>query len=125
MTIYDKMNDYLYTQNLNILFIYFKTWGDFNASLIGSSYLHDLKQYSLGTKGLASIRITNGLSFNVAFGLYIYQNRVDLRKGNASLEEILTYQREMESNYNYTINFGITYRFGSKFNNAVNPRFER
>ncbi len=125
ITIYDKLNDYLYTQNLNILFMYIKDWGYFNASLIGSSYLHDLKQYSLGTNGLASIRITNGLSFNVSFGLYIYQDRVDLRKGSASLEEILMSQREMESNYNYTINFGISYRFGSKFNNTVNPRFER
>ena len=125
ITIFDKTNDYLYTHSLSVLFMYIKSWGYFNWSLLGSSYLHDFSKFSLGTNGLASVRITNGLSFNMGFSLYMFRDRIDLRKGNASLEEILTYQREMESNYNYTINFGLTFRFGSKFNNAVNPRFDR
>jgi hypothetical protein len=125
ITIFNKTNDYLYTHSLSVLFMYIKPWGYFNCSLLGSSYLHDFSKFSLGTNGLASVRITNGLSFNMGFGLYMFRDRIDLRMGNASLEEILTYQREMESNYNYTVNFGITFRFGSKFNNAVNPRFER
>ena len=125
ITIYNKTNDYLYTHSLNILFMFIKPWGYFNWSLLGSSYLHDFSKFSLGTNGMASVRITNGLSFNMGFGLYMFRDQIDLRKGGASLEEILTYQREIESNYNYTINFGITFRFGSKFNNAVNPRFDR
>lgn len=125
ITIFNKTNDYLYTQSLSVLFMNIKSWGYFNWSLLGSSYFHDFSKFSLGTDGQVSVRITNGLSFNSGFGLYMFRDRIDLRKGSASLAEILTYQREMESNYNYTINFGITFRFGSKFNNAVNPRFDR
>lgn len=32
-------------------------------------------------------------------------------------------QWEMEQGFSYSINAGISYRFGSKNNNAVNPRF--
>jgi hypothetical protein len=123
-TIYNKMNDYLYKHNLSILFMYIKPWGYFNASLYGSNYLNDFSHFSVGTSTLTNIRIVKGLSFNVMCGLYMYRDQITLKKGVATMEELLTSQREMEKNYSYNISFGLTFRFGSKFNNVVNPRFE-
>ena len=46
-----------------------------------------------------------------------------LRRGDATTEEILVRQRELATGYQYEIGFGISYSFGSIFNNVVNPRF--
>ena len=39
-------------------------------------------------------------------------------------EEILLRQRELGTEFRYWLSFGLSYRFGSIYNNAVNPRFE-
>jgi hypothetical protein len=122
-TIYNKTKDYLFTQNLNIIFELNKSWGSFNASVYVSNYLNDFSRFSLGVYTLNSFRIGRGLSFNISCGLNMCRDQISLRKGMASPADVMTYQREMESNYNYSVSFGFTYRFGSKFNNAVNPRF--
>ncbi|MCD4683043.1 MAG: hypothetical protein K8R86_07145 [Bacteroidales bacterium] len=122
-TIYNKTNDYLYTHNLRIMFRYMKPWGYFNGSLYGSNYLNDFLLFSIGGNALTSIRIFRGLSFNIGFGLNMYRNQIALRKGEASPEEMITSQRQMETDYSYNISFGLSFSFGSIFNNSVNPRF--
>lgn len=42
---------------------------------------------------------------------------------SASTEEILVRQRELATGYQYEVGFGVSYSFGSIFNNVVNPRF--
>jgi hypothetical protein len=41
----------------------------------------------------------------------------------ATDEEILLRQKQLATSYRYFTSFGISYRFGSIFNNVVNPRF--
>jgi hypothetical protein len=47
---------------------------------------------------------------------------VYLPKGEASDEEVLVRRRQLATNYLYFAEFGISYSFGSIFNNIVNPR---
>ncbi len=75
--------------------------------------LPNFSYYSLGAAAFTSITIAKGLSFDISVGLNMYQNLIGQRKGFATLEEVLTNQREIESSYNYSIRFGISYRFGS------------
>lgn len=124
-TIYDKMQDNLYSHNLSIMFKYIQPWGYFNSCMQASSYMNDISHYSIGGNASASIRILKGLSFNVGFGVNMYRNQISLRKGQASWEEMITNQRVMESDYSYNINFGLSFSFGSIFNNSVNPRFNK
>jgi len=42
----------------------------------------------------------------------------------ASLEEILLRRRELETSYYYYFSIGLSYTFGSIYNNVVNPRFD-
>ena len=53
----------------------------------------------------------------------LIHDQVYLPKGGATEQEILTRRRQLESAYNFFTGFGINYRFGSKINNFVNPRF--
>ena len=47
----------------------------------------------------------------------------DLPKAGASDEEILVRMRELATGYRYYFSVGVSYSFGSIFNNVVNPRF--
>ena len=51
------------------------------------------------------------------------RDQIYLPKGEATTEEILVRQRQLATGYQYFLNFGISYSFGSIFNNIVNPRF--
>jgi hypothetical protein len=72
-----------------------------------------------------NVRITGGLSFFVfAFG-GLTRDQVFLVKGSATPEEVLARRRQLASGYNYFTSIGLNFRFGSKLNNIVNPRFDR
>lgn len=122
-TIYYKLNDYLYTHNLRILFTYLKTWGYFNTSIYASNYLNDFSFFSLGTNALANIRIVKGLSFNFSCGINMYRDQIALRNTSLDYNDLLTQRREIATDYSLSVNFGISFRFGSTSNNTVNPRF--
>jgi hypothetical protein len=98
-------------------------WGGLSAVTNFSQYLNEPSKYSLGTFGGANIRVFKGFSVN-AFGEYNRtRNQIYLPRGLASTEEVLLRQRQLASGYQYFLNFGISYSFGSIFNNIVNPRF--
>jgi hypothetical protein len=46
-----------------------------------------------------------------------------LEKQGATAEEILLRQKQLNTAYELAGNIGITYTFGSIYNNVVNPRF--
>ena len=55
-------------------------------------------------------------------GYEFIHDQVSLRKGDASIEDILLNRKEVSTTYGYETSVGITYRFGSIYNNVVNPR---
>ena len=50
-------------------------------------------------------------------------DQINLRKGTATLDELLLRRRELASNFSYSFQVGLSYSFGSIFSNVVNPRF--
>jgi hypothetical protein len=123
LTIYNKMNDYLFRHDLSINFMYYETWGTVSATAYGSSYINNLSQYSLGASSIAYIRLFKGMSFNISGGIAYCQNQRSLRQQAFSTEGFLTGQWEMKKDFSYSMMIGLSYRFGSMNNNAVNPRF--
>lgn len=123
VTIYDKMSDDLFSQNLSINFSYYEIWGTISASAYGSSYLNDMSQFSVGTGAAANLKLCRGLSLSVSGSVGYSQNQRSLRQGTGDPMDVVTGQWQMEEGLSYGINIGLSFRFGSKNNNAVNPRF--
>lgn len=122
-TIYFKKHETLPGQELDVALTYNQKWGTVNLFSSYHSFLNNLKRYNLSLGGGVNVRISGGLSFNVfVFGNYL-RDQIYLPKGQASLQDILTRQRQLATNFSLFSFFGITYRFGSKLNNFVNPRF--
>lgn len=123
LTVYDRMYDDLFTQNLSINFSYYEPWGSISASAGGSTYLNDISQYSLGAGASASLKVCKGISLTVSGSIGYSQDQRSLRQGTGDALDVVTGQWQMEEGLSYSLNIGITFRFGSKNNNAVNPRF--
>jgi hypothetical protein len=78
--------------------------------------------YNMGLFASTSVRLFKGLSLQ-AFGSYNrIRDQIDLPGTAATKEEILLQSVELPTGYSYFVNLGITYRFGSIFNNVVKPR---
>ena len=124
-TLYNKVNEVLYGQGLTLYLTFKQKWGNTSMGINYHDYLHNLKLYYAGVNINVEVRITGGLSFTVnAYGGLV-RDQISLVKGKTSDQDILVRRRQLASGYNYWSNFGINYRFGSKLNNFVNPRFEQ
>ena len=122
-TYFNKTREGLFNQELRIMYKYVAKWGSLDASVSGSTYLNDFSLYSIDSFIGTEIRLFKGLSLNFWGGISIPRDQIELRKGNTSAEDALTKQHEMQTDYNLWINGGISYTFGSIYNNVVNPRF--
>lgn len=127
LSIYNKMNDRAWRQSLHIISQFNQPWGYFEARLTGASYLNDPSRYSVGGFVMSSIRIPklHGLSFNFSTGVSMYRDKINQAKGYATLEDIYSLQRTMETDFQISFSFGFSFRFGSKKYPPVNPRFSR
>jgi hypothetical protein len=69
------------------------------------------------------VRLVQGLSLNLSGHVSSINDQIYLPRDGASDEEILVQQRERATSYKYSVSLGLSYTFGSIFNNVVNPRF--
>lgn len=122
-TLYDKIEEGLFGQQLAMALEIRQPWGSINTSLEGSTYLHDFSKYSLRLWAGLYLRIFKGLSLNIRGDAALIHDQLSLPKSDATPEEILLRQRQIASSYDYSINVGFSYTFGSIYNNVVNPRF--
>jgi hypothetical protein len=123
VTIFEKTEEKLADHRAEVGLSLRQPWGTAFAATNFSQYLTDPSKYSLGVVGETNIRIFKGLSFNMFGEFERTRDQIYLPKGEASTEEILLRQRQLFTGYQYYFNFGISYSFGSIFNNIVNPRF--
>lgn len=123
-TIYDKTRELFMRQSFNLRYYLIRSWGNIGASAGYSSLVPELARYNLSGNFNLSIRIIKGLSYNLSGGASITRDQISLPKKGATEEEILLQKKAMRSKYNGNLSFGLSYRFGSIYNNIVNPRFE-
>lgn len=98
-------------------------WGRASLSADHSRYFHDSSKWQSSIGGFFEVRLFKGFSVNM-FGSYGWvRDQLYIAAEGYSQEEILLRQRALATDFNYFTSFGISYRFGSIFNNVVNPRF--
>ncbi|GAB3204273.1 hypothetical protein ABID22_003018 [Pontibacter aydingkolensis] len=122
-TIFSEMEELRFQQSLSLDVSLNQKWGQLSGSTSYSHYFHDFDKKRVSFSGYADIRLVKGLSFNVGGYYAIQHDQLNIIKGTVSDEDLLTRRRQLNSNYDFYFNFGIRYRFGSIFNNVVNPRF--
>ena len=122
-TIYNQVSDNLLQQKLQIAYQVQEKWGSINVSLEESNYFHDLSKNRIELNGFIQIRIVKGLSLRIRGGAARINDQLALVKGELSEADILLQLQELETSYQLDGQIGLTYTFGSIYNNIVNPRF--
>ncbi len=121
-TIYGRTEETLYNHSLNLGVRVLQPWGTVWGGVEGSHYLHDLSKNRLSLDTNVSVRIFKGFSVDFSADYDYVQDQLSLPRGDASLEEVLLGQRQLATTYGVSVAVGLSYRFGSIYNNIVNTR---
>jgi hypothetical protein len=98
-------------------------WGSLQAELEYSTFLPDASLYRIQLEGEVEVRIARGLSLSVEGSTSRLRDQISIPRRGVTAEEVLLRLRRLRSGYEYSLQMGLTYTFGSIFNTIVNPRF--
>ena len=121
-TIYEKINDKHMRQRFEIRLDSIQPWGSVELDVESSQLLPKFEYYRLEMRGELSLRIVRGLSFDVNASFKRIKDQINLPRGNVSTEDLLLRRRELQTNYLGRVSLGLSYTFGSMYNNVVNTR---
>ena len=121
-TIFLKMAERLLRQSLELRLNLREPWGNVNVALAGANFFQDFHKNRLTVETNFNVRVLKGLSFNLGADYRLVNDQISLPRGNATLEEILLGQRQLATNFQSEVNFGLRYTFGALYNNIVNTR---
>ena len=122
-TIYGQTEETRLNQSIEASFEVNQPWGNVDASLEFSHYLHDFAKNRIDFFLRLEFQIVRGLSFNVFGRVSRTHDQLFLAAEDPTDSEILLNQLQLATSYNYRASVGLSYRFGSIFNNVVNSRF--
>lgn len=99
-------------------------WGSVSASIDYQNYLHDFALNSFNFYLNFNVRLFKGFSWYLNGSYSIQHNQINIRKQSGlSDTDLLLQQKQFKSGFNYWMNTGFSYSFGSIYNTIVNPRF--
>ncbi|MFC1556796.1 hypothetical protein ACFL6I_22300 [candidate division KSB1 bacterium] len=122
-TVFDKLQENLFYSTLSIGTEMIERWGEFESNLEGKLFLHDTSFNKLDWNTRFDIRIIRGLSLDLFGQVSLIHDQLYVAKGGSSIDEILLRRTQLKTNWSYDTRIGISYLFGSPFNNIVNSRF--
>lgn len=131
---YDKLKESVVQHSLSINAAFVQKWGNINAYGGWENFLNsfDLKGNKIRGSDIRNIYVGGYIEFRIVKGLSIYFNvnadftkgvYPNIRKDDFSTDDILSNVRQYPTSNNFNSSLGISYRFGSIYNNVVNPRF--
>lgn len=122
-TIFNKLQESLVRESLTFSLDATQPWGDAGGALHASHYLKDPTDlYSFGFYGRLGLRIVRGLDLNLHGNVDLVRDQLYLPAESQSVTDILLQRQQLATDYQYNLSVGLSFRFGSKFNNVVNPR---
>ena len=121
-TIYSETAETRWEQALEIRLDQRQPWGSASFGTSGTHFLHNTDLYRLSIWGGTSIRIVRGLSVNVSGNVSWVKDQIFLSAEGATDEEALLRLQQRPTDFDYGMEVGFSYQFGSIYNNVVNNR---
>jgi hypothetical protein len=121
-TLYGFLHQKMFNQSLTLNLRFREKWGSIYSYMVASQFLDQPDQNRLTLNNNINLRIVRGLSLRISGSFQLIRDQINLPKGEASIEDLLLRQRQISTNYQNRISMGLSYTFGSIFNNIVNTR---
>ena len=122
-TLFFKTEESRARQELSTTYEQREPWGTLEGRVEWSNYFPGLSTHRVSVDGEVDLRITRGLSVSLEASASRIRDQLSLPRRNATPEEVLLRLRQLSSDFEVSLEFGITYQFGSRFASIVNPRF--
>lgn len=98
-------------------------WGSSRISVNGNQFLHDLDKTSLSLYGELEFRIVRGLDLDVELDVEWLNDQLFISGAGLTDEDIFLGRFDRPTDFTYEFSIGLSFEFGSIFNNVVNNRF--
>ena len=121
-TIFGKAKEGIFNHSLDVQVRYRQPWGNIYTRLRGSTFLDDFAKNRVQLFGRFSVRIIKGLSVRFSGSFEIIRDQINLPAGDASIEDVLLQQKQIATDFELGFGVGLSYTFGSAFNNIINTR---
>lgn len=121
-TIFNKMQEGIFNHSLDTQVRFRQPWGNVFARLRASTFLDDFDKNRLQLFGRLTVRLIKGLSVRFSGNFEIIRDQINLPAGDASIEDVLLQQKQIATDFELGFNVGLSYTFGSAFNNIINTR---
>jgi hypothetical protein len=100
-------------------------WGSIQWIGQANQFLDDPSRYRLSTGAILSLRLFEGLAFNLEGEAAYVRDLINIRKRTIDDVELLLWTAQQPTEFTLEFEFTLTYTFGSIHNTIVNPRFAR
>ncbi|MFY9311287.1 MAG: hypothetical protein WAQ28_19740 [Bacteroidia bacterium] len=122
-TYLNKYNDWYFLHSLVISYRQVEKWGNLSCDIGTFQYFSKEKFYRVNITPDISWNIASGLNLSLGGNFSVVNDQYYLKKDEVSSEAILLGQTQLKSNFSYNFYVGISFSFGSIYNNVVNVRF--
>lgn len=121
-TVFGMEEEGIFNHSLDVQLRYRQPWGNVYTRLRGSTFLKDFNKNRIELYSRLSIRVFKGLAVTFTGNFDVIRDQINLPAGNASIEDVLLQQKQIATDYQLGVRVGISYTFGSAFNNIINTR---
>ena len=123
LTIFDKLAETRVDHSFVASIDFNEPWGDSELTVEFAQFLDDPSKFRVVLFGNVEIRLFRGFFLNLRGNSSLVRDQIFLAAGGVTDAEILLRRRKLATDYEYSLRVGITYTFGSIYNNVVNSRF--
>lgn len=122
-TIFDKIRESLPRHFVEIEYRTREPWGSASVTAQHRNFLTDATKRTTEINAGFNVRLFRGFSVNANGGYEWIRDQVYLPRGEQDAVDVLLRRRALLSGFQYNMRLGLSYTFGSIYNNVVNPRF--
>jgi hypothetical protein len=99
-------------------------WGSVDIGVTAKDLFLKGNKYDINIFMNIDVRIIKGLSIFSWGSFNLNRSQIELPSSGSNYEEVILRQKELASNYDFYSYIGLSYTFGSLYNNIVNTRFD-
>ena len=122
-TIFSQTEELRPVHHLQLQLFQRQPWGESRVSINGSQFLHDLGKWSVSLSGDLEFRIIRGLELELEADIDFIEDQLFISRAGLTDQDILLGRFDRPTDRSYELSIGLSFEFGSIYNNVVNNRF--
>ena len=122
VTLFDRTKETHAEQRMEIAAEFQQPWGEINSGLEASMFVHDPSLHRIDLFARVEYRIVRGLSLDLEGSVARVKDQIYVSREDVPDEDVLLERRQLGTDFEYELELGFSFTFGSVFNNVVNPR---